>query len=195
MTASTLPTRRRVNPHAHPDLTEAVTVSRFWRSVQIGAPDQCWPWLGDTDRNGYGIFTYHGTRKPSHELALSFSIGEKRLPGYDTCHSCDNPPCTNPSHLRFGTRQSNVDEMHARGRHAPGDSASWTKVTDAQVREIRHRRAMGALQKDLAAAFGVSAAYISEVVNGLVRQDAGGPITGNAKRTKKSPNSRRGKAA
>ena len=194
-TRNQVPTRRSVNPHAHPDLIEAVAVSRFWRMVSCGDADECWPWTGDVDRGGYGIFTYHGTRRPAHEMALSFTIGEKRLDDMDTCHSCDNPPCCNPAHLRFGTRQSNVDDMVARGRHVHGEKSPNAKLTTALVRELRLRRAMGALQRDLALDYGISAAYVSEIVNGLVWQDAGGPITGKAKRTKRNQSSRRGKVA
>lgn len=37
--------------------------------------------------------------------------------------------------------------------------------------------------------------YVSEIVNGLVWQDAGGPITGRGKRARRTPRSTRGKAA
>lgn len=190
-----LPTRRKVNADPHPALAEAVAVSRFWRSVGMRDADECWPWKGDQDGNGYGIFTYNGVRRPAHELARSFSVGELRPHGYDTCHSCDVPLCCNPMHLRFGTRQDNVDDMWARGRGLSGESHPDAKVTDQQVREIRERRSLGARQADLAVDYGVSAAYISEIVNGLVRQEAGGPITGRSKRTRRYPGSKREKAA
>lgn len=191
-----LPTRRQVNPHAHPDLVEAVTISRFWRMVTVpGTADACWPWSGDTDEDGYGVFYYKGKRKQAHELALSFSTGEQRPAGLDTCHSCDNPPCCNPAHLRFGTRQDNVDDMWGRGRGVAGEAHPMARLTNSLVREIRERRAGGARQIDLAAQYGVSSAYISDIVNGLVWQDAGGPITGRSKRTRRYKNSQRGKAA
>lgn len=186
--------RRKVNAQPHPDYTDAVNVTRFWALVDIRKADECWPWKGAISK-GYGEFSFRGRIRPAHELALSFAIGEKRADGLDTCHSCDNPPCVNPAHLRFGTRQSNVDEMVERGRNARGESSPSAKLTTAQVVEIRSRRAMGARQKDLALQYGISAAYVSEIVNGLVWQDAGGPITGIGKRTKRNPNSRRGKAA
>jgi hypothetical protein len=190
-----LPARRKVNADPHPSLDEAVAVSRFWRSVDVREDDQCWPWKGDQDGKGYGIFTYRGVRRPAHELARSFSVGELRPHGFDTCHSCDVPLCCNPMHLRFGTRQENVNDMWERGRGLRGDAHPDVKVSDHLVREIRERRALGARQADLAAEYGVSAAYVSEIVNGLVRQDAGGPITGRSKRTKRTPRSKRGKAA
>lgn len=98
-------------------------------------------------------------------------------------------------HLRFGSRQSNVDDMWERGRGPSGERSPQSKLTNSTVREMRLRRANGALQKDLARDYGVSAAYVSEIVNGLVWQDAGGPITGKGKRDRKSPTSRRRKAA
>lgn len=190
-----LPTRRKVNADPHPSLVEAVAVSRFWRSVDVRGDDECWPWSGDRDPHDYGIFFYHDRRRPAHELARSFAVGELRPHGYETCHSCDNPPCCNPAHLRFGTRQDNVDDMWNRGRASQGESHPGAKLTNELVREMRERRALGARQVDLAAEYGVSSAYVSEIVNGLCWQDVGGPITGKSKRTKRHRNSKRGKAA
>lgn len=33
-------------------------------------------------------------------------------------HTCDNPPCVNPRHLRQNTPQANNDDKVAKGRHA-----------------------------------------------------------------------------
>ena len=190
----TLSNRRHVNIDPAPELAEAVTVTRFWKLVTQGAPDECWEWTGDTD-DGYGVFFYHGRMRPAHELSLSFSTGEKRLESLDTCHSCDNPPCVNPAHLRFDTRLSNVRDMWDRGRIESGEAHPHSRISDATVREIRQRRANGARQIDLAEQYGICSAYVSEIVNGLVRQEAGGPITGRSKRTQRSPRSTRRKAA
>lgn len=190
-----LPVRRKVNADPHPSLVEAVAVSRFWRSVDVRGDDECWPWKGDQTNEGYGTFAYHGIRRPAHELARSFSVGELRPHGFDTCHSCDVPLCCNPMHLRFGTRQDNVDDMWSRGRGLGGERSPHAKLTNALAKEIRERRSLGARQVDLATEYGISAAYVSDIVNGLVWQDAGGPITGKSKRTKRYPSSRRGKVA
>ncbi len=143
-------TRRRVNLHPAPALAEAVTVSRFWRAVDVSAADQCWPWQGDTDKNGYGVFFYLGRIRGAHELALSFSTGEARTEGMETCHSCDNSTCCNPHHLRFDTRRSNIKDMHERGR--------------------------AARQKDLAEHFGVTDGSVSMIVRGIRWASVGGPI-------------------
>ncbi|WP_428985700.1 HNH endonuclease [Sinomonas terricola] len=37
--------------------------------------------------------------------------------GAHILHSCDNPPCVNPGHLRPGTRFDNMQDKVLRGRH------------------------------------------------------------------------------
>lgn len=170
--------RRNPNRHAHPELRDAVDVSRFWSLVDRRGDDDCWPWGGDTDGKGYGVFVFHGRKAGAHEYALSFTTGEQRLPKLDTCHSCDNPSCVNPRHLRFDTRQANVDDMVGRGRMArPG------KLTDQQIILIRERRAAGARQQDLADQFGVSDGAISMIVRGIRWAAVGGPIETERKYT------------
>lgn len=183
--------RRTPNPHPHADYADAVSVTRFWKLVHQGDEDACWDWQGDTDQNGYGVFHYRGRLVGAHELALSFTLGEKRLQGLDTCHSCDRPRCCNPGHLRFASRRSNVDDMVSRGRHRHGETHHHAVLTSAEVREMRERRANGALQRDLADDYGVSAAYVSDIVNGLCWQEAGGPITGRSKRTSRRQSNRK----
>ncbi|WP_175279362.1 hypothetical protein [Prescottella equi] len=179
-TRTTFPTTRSVSQHAHPDLAEAVAISRFWRMVERRSPNECWPWLGDTSK-GYGVFCYGGERFGAHELALSFTTGEKRLDSLETCHACDNPICCNPGHLRFDTRQSNVDDMHNRGR-APRAG----KLSDADIIAIRERRAAGARQKDLAGQYGVTDGQISMIVRGLRWAHVGGPIQNERKYIRKA---------
>lgn len=178
--AGEYPARRRVAPNPHPALAEAVTISRFWRLVDQKGSEECWPWLGDTNK-GYGVFFYGGKKVGAHELALSFTTGEKRLDSLDTCHSCDNPICCNPGHLRFDTRRSNVDDMHGRGR-APRAG----KLSDADILTIRERRAAGARQKDLADQYGVTDGQISVIVRGLQWSHVGGPIQSERKYIRKA---------
>lgn len=163
--------KRNPNRHAHAELRDAVDVTRFWGLVQRKGDDECWVWQGDTDRNGYGVFQWHGRIYPAHELALSFATGEVRHPQLDSCHSCDNAPCCNPRHLRFDTRLSNVTDMISRGRQ--GKSG---KLSPEQVVLIRERRAAGARQKDLAEQYGISGGQVSLIVRGIRWPELGGPI-------------------
>lgn len=166
--------RRNPNPRPAPHLADAVSVTRFWSLVQRGTADDCWEWTGDKDRNGYGVFCFQGKKYGAHELALSFTTGEARLPKLDTCHSCDRPECVNPAHLRFDTRRANVADMIARGR-----AARSGKLTDEEIITIRERRAAGARQVDLARDFGMSHGQISMIVRGKRWPNVGGPIEKN----------------
>jgi len=180
------PRTRKIAADPHPDLAEAVAVTRFWRNVETASPDQCWQWRGSIDHNGYGEFFYQGRTRRAHELALSFTIGELRHESLDTCHECDVPACCNPSHLRFDTRQSNVDDMLSRDRNQRGSRHPSTKLTEADVLLIRERRALGARQKDLAAAFGVTDGAIVAIVHGRNWKHVGGPITNRNHTTTKA---------
>ena len=86
----------------------------FWSLVQIGAPDECWPFVGHIDRDGYGKYHGHGAHSEAFRLANG------REPELSVLHTCDNPPCCNPDHLYEGTQQQNIADRVARRRNAAG---------------------------------------------------------------------------
>ncbi len=52
-------------------------------------------------------------------------------------HSCDNPKCINLEHLRVGTPQDNSSDAVKRGRINKGTDVSISKLSEANVREIK----------------------------------------------------------
>ena len=152
------------------DIQLAAKVTEFWNLVDVKGADECWLWTGYIEK-GYGQFYLADAMRGAHELAVTFTTGEVRGEGMDTCHSCHNPPCCNPSHLRFDTRAANVADMLKAGR-----SNFHTAITPDVIQEISERRERGASQKRLAMEYGVSDGYISEIVRGKRRADVGGPI-------------------
>ena len=90
---------------------------RFWGRVPIGRPDDCWPWAGARNGNGYGTIIgddhrgYVATR-----LMREFIDGRAVPPSLCVCHRCDNPLCVNPNHLWIGTKRDNSWDMIAKGR-------------------------------------------------------------------------------
>lgn len=141
----------------------------FWRSIQIGDPAECWPWLRKITVTGYGQTKINGRSIGAHRVALAFVT--ERLPGASefALHTCDNPICCNPHHLRWGTHTDNMRDRAARGRtrwHTKprtGEGNPRAKLTWDIVAEIRRS---GALARDLARTYGVSPATITDVKTG-----------------------------
>lgn len=113
--------------------------SRFWRSVRVGNPDECWPWLGDQSQSGHGRMPVHGKKIQASHIALILSGRPKPSPKSFALHSCDNPPCCNDAHLRWGTPLENSGDMVMRGRtNTPrGERSGHAKLTQELVLQMR----------------------------------------------------------
>src|SRR5690606_18598203 len=136
-------------------------IQRFWDKVDVRGPDQCWPWLGATDRRGYGQISFNGRNYRAPRLAILLHTGEMPGQGQDACHTCDNPACVSPFHLWSCTRRENMQDAGRKGR-----IKSWKqKLTPSQVRDIRKDPRP---QKDIAADYGLHFATISKIKSGKV---------------------------
>lgn len=113
---------------------------RFWEKVDIGGHDECWPWTGSTNgKRGYGTFRTGDKRDYAHRFALELHTGVRLLPGEESLHRCDNPPCCNPSHLFKGTAADNIADMMKKGRHRArrGEGHRSAKLNEQIVRDVR----------------------------------------------------------
>lgn len=72
-----------------------------------------WPWA--KNNKGYGVIGWNGQRKAGHVI-LELSGRERPSPAHHQLHSCDNPGCVAPWHLRWGTNAENVADAVSRGR-------------------------------------------------------------------------------
>lgn len=111
---------------------------RFWSKVRRGRADECWPWQA-TDIRGYGRFMTDDRRWMfAHRFAYHLATGEPMVESDVIMHSCDNPPCCNPRHLRRGTALENTRDMLAKGR------AAWQKAkTQRAVNESTGQQGNG----------------------------------------------------
>jgi hypothetical protein len=145
------------------------TLALFMAKVAV-VDSGCWEWQAARDVNGYGVFHDEGCRRVlAHRWAYGQWWGQ---PGEKyVLHSCDNPPCVNPAHLRAGTAAENSGDMVRRNRHRPmrNEESGMARLTDQQVAEIRAASADGELQRDTAQKFGVHPAHVSRIVNGKRR--------------------------
>jgi len=106
----------------------------------------CHEWQGAKDARGYGFIRFDGRQVRTHRAALAVSLNMPKLllpqsntgwQGTYALHSCDNPSCINPSHLRLGSADDNSADMVARGRTLKINLKLPRKVDADAVRDIR----------------------------------------------------------
>jgi hypothetical protein len=161
---------------------------RFWSKVDKNGPvpehrpelGPCFMWIGSKNRR----------LEFAHRVA--FLLAHGRWPEPNALHKCDNPSCVRAEHLFEGTQAANMADMFAKGRGARagargdanaarkyperlkrGESASWSKLTNAAVIEMRQADARGESRKSLAARFSVSEVMVSLIVRRLAWKHVG----------------------
>lgn len=146
---------------------------RFNAKTLHGCAHECWPWLGSKDRNGYGQIGRGGKRgktefahRISYELHYGENPGESRV-----LHSCDNPSCVNPNHLRLGTQKDNVADMEERSRakHPDGERNGRAKWTDEEMAMAVAAAQQGDTVAAVARRLGADVEYFRKVVKGYKR--------------------------
>lgn len=128
----------------------------------------CLEWTGATARFGYGCIRIKRKLYSAHRLSYQWFVGPVAADQV-VRHTCDNPPCVNPHHLRVGTHGDNVHDTIARGRKVQvrGERIGTAKLTVDKVREIRRLAESGELsQRAIGRQFGVS----HTVIQGIVRR-------------------------
>lgn len=128
---------------------------KFWSRVALTAnPDKCWEWQGKTNKYGYSQVKYKG--KYRYVYALAWFLVKGAFSKLNLLHSCDNPKCVNPNHLREGTHQDNMQDMVNRNRQAKGEKIWTSKLTTTQVMEIKTLISNRIPLRQIAETFGVT---------------------------------------
>lgn len=138
---------------------------RFRKYVPELPSDQCWEWQSTRNGSGYGKFWLRGRTDLAHRVAFRVCHGPIP-PGLMVRHTCDNPPCANPSHLILGTVIDNARDALDRDRYRRGSRNPRAKLTEQAVIEIRQCWTAGETQVSLARRFGVSRAAVQFALSG-----------------------------
>lgn len=128
----------------------------------------CWEWDGGHSWKGYKKVWLRGRPAYAHRVAYRWLRGP--IPdGLDILHSCDNPSCVNPDHLRAGTHLENMQDKKARGRQPTGAALNrpqngsqnhMAKITEEDVVDIYTNGLSGA---ECCRVYGVSPATVSMI--------------------------------
>lgn len=137
---------------------------RFWLYVKKGKKNECWPWTGYADKDGYGWIKI--SKKMVRANRFSYELHKGPIPeGLGICHSCDNPPCCNPAHLWPGTALDNEKDKWAKGRGLRGDQSPRAVMTAARVKRLRQQREKtGATYDELATIFHIDRTTVAQIV-------------------------------
>lgn len=116
---------------------QRTTEERFWEKVDRRGPNDCWEWTAGKKGIGYGRIRILGKLNLSHRYSYQLHKGE--IPeGLCVLHSCHNPSCVNPNHLRVGTQQDNMDDMKKAGRGVSlkGEESGNSLLTEPEAKAI-----------------------------------------------------------
>jgi hypothetical protein len=117
-----------------------------------GPKGDCWQWTGSLDNKGYGRLKRNRKTVKATHVALELD-GRPLAAGQMACHTCDNPPCVRPDHLHAADHEWNMRDKADKGRQPHGSDHPHSKLTAAQVLEIR---ADPRAHAEVAQTFGVS---------------------------------------
>lgn len=122
----------------------------------------CIEWTASTDLKGYGCFR----SMPGQYRAprVSYILFKGEIPeGLSVLHSCDNPACVNPDHLRVGTPAENSADMVHRGHSTRGSKQPNAKLDeDSALRIFRDLRRY----KEIAEEYDVSVSTVCAIKKG-----------------------------
>jgi hypothetical protein len=139
---------------------------RIMASVdKSGGVVACWPWMKSLRAKGYGQ-TWDGKNVVrAHRVVFELTHDVKLTPEQHVLHAYDNRKCCNPGHLFVGSNLDNVNDKLKKGRQPLGSGVSTSKLTEAQVRDIRENHS-GELRRVTAEKFGVTPQAVSHILCG-----------------------------
>ena len=169
---------------------------RLKKNVKVVPETGCWEWQGHRTPKGYGRTDVQGRKEGTHRWAYALYNCVEIPTGMQVCHSCDNPPCCNPAHLRLGTQGDNIRDAAAKSRLLTGDANGArrhperlargdangsrkhpesrkrgseqknARVSEADIPAIRSRRKAGETLSAIAKTYGVSLQTIWRISKG-----------------------------
>lgn len=127
----------------------------------------CWPFTGTTKKDtGRGLLRALNPRtgktyaREAYVVAWELHHGRQVAEGKLICHTCNNPLCCNPYHLREDTQTGNMADAKRAGK------LTGRKLDGEKAREIVELAENGMTVPDLAKRYGCGREAIRNVLRG-----------------------------
>ena len=115
-------------------------------------------WTGALNSGGYPVTWKDNKTVYMHRYIMKAQKGEIVL------HTCDNPSCINPNHLKIGTYKENSQDMVAKNRQAIGERCGNSKFTQEVVDSIRKLQGTSSSRK-VGLQYGMSKTNVLDIWN------------------------------
>jgi hypothetical protein len=141
---------------------------RFLNKVKIDETTGCWLWQAGKNDKGYGTFVPIGEKNGLAHRA-SYRLFNGPLNNNElVLHSCHNPICVAPNHLRIGTQKDNMHDMINANRIVvnKGEHNGSSKLTLKQVKEIKDLYKDGYTYKEIAMIYCIYYGHIGKIIRG-----------------------------
>lgn len=136
-------------------------------AVESAGEKDCieWPF----GRSGeYGQMTVDGRPRGAYEVAMELDGRPRpRIGRFQARHTCNNPICVNPRHLRWGSWAQNQADRVVAGTDNRGSRNGQAKLSESDVREIRRLYSLGIGPTEIGKRFPqVTVKCVSAIANG-----------------------------
>ncbi|QHJ81717.1 MAG: hypothetical protein [Caudoviricetes sp.] len=118
---------------------------------------------------GYGRCNFEGKVTGCHRKAYCVAAGVSlaSIDGLVVRHTCDNPRCINPEHLKLGTASDNMQDRERGMKAMRGQGNPAAKLTPRDVKEIKYLyNSGGVTQLEIAKQFGIGQPQVSAIIRG-----------------------------
>jgi len=139
----------------------------FWKHVEQNLQkNDCWPWKGSLNDQGYGMAFVKSGKVRAHRLSYELFVGVLAQED-ELLHSqrCTTRACVNWHHLRIGTHQENIKDAVEMGTMKRGSRHFKARLTEGMVRKIlRSFHLDGASISRMADEHGMSIQAIHDII-------------------------------
>jgi hypothetical protein len=99
--------------------------------------DDCLEWPFGKMGGGYGVVTFRGKQTTAHRAMAIMAHGEPPVGATEVAHSCGNPLCVNPDHIRHATPRENSADKLLHDRMNSGERNGQSKLSLSDVLAIK----------------------------------------------------------